>query len=220
MKKILLLLICGAVFSAPNVQVTTGAAKKGDVRNFMNETIVIIKNFVKNTKKFSANISVRQKAAGIKDYVNQDCRAEYQAPGRLKMKFKGLYPYTVVVSNFEVYTTIESTGETDKRPMKIDEDIFEHFLGIGYFKNVKLYNLRFRTEGDLYVLKGEMPMKFRLMLQKDIVENAYKTVFMEIWVDPIAGKVKKSHVISLGGKDIYYTFREQWVDNGKKKKNK
>jgi len=182
MKKILLLLICGAVFSAPNVQVTTGAAKKGDVRNFMNETIVIIKNFVKNTKKFSANISVRQKAAGIKDYVNQDCRAEYQAPG--------------------------------------DEDIFEHFLGIGYFKNVKLYNLRFRTEGDLYVLKGEMPMKFRLMLQKDIVENAYKTVFMEIWVDPIAGKVKKSHVISLGGKDIYYTFREQWVDNGKKKKNK
>jgi outer membrane lipoprotein-sorting protein len=214
---ILIILVCGMSFSAPRVQVYTGDSGNKEVRNFMNETIAIIKSFTKSVKKFSANISIKQKVAGVKELVSQDCRVEYQKPGYLKMVFKGLYPYTVVVSNYEVFTTIKSTGETDVRGMRLEEDLFEHFLGIGYFKNIKLYNLRFRTEGDLYVLKGEMPLKYQIPLRRNIVENAYRTIFIEIWLDPISGLVKKSHIKSLGGREAYYTFRDWQIDNGKKK---
>jgi len=205
-----LLCLCYVSKSEPAVEVNSDSSESAQVRNFMNETIEIIKKIKKNTKKFSANISIRQKVAGIKNFVNQDCRIKYQAPDYLEMNFKGMYPYTVVVSNREVRTTIE--GEEDVRPLEADEEIFEHFLGISYFKNIKMYNMRFRTDGDLYVLKGEMPMKYWAPLQKDIVENSYKTVFMEIWINPITGKIIKSHVKSLGGRDATYTYREQWVN--------
>ena len=207
-----LLCLCYVSKSASEVEVNSGRTEPAQVRNFMNETIAIIKKIKRNTKKFSANISIRQKVAGITDFVNQDCRIKYQAPDYLEMNFKGMYPYTVVVSNREVRTTIE--GEEDVRPLEADEEIFEHFLGISYFKNIKMYNMRFRTDGDLYVLKGEMPMKHWAPLQKDIVANSYKTVFMEIWINPITGKIVKSHVKSLGGRDATYTYREQWI-NGK-----
>ncbi len=202
--------------TAPAASVNSNSDKPNYIRNFMEETIAIIKKFEKNAKNFSANISIRQKVAGITDFVNQDCRIEYQAPGYLKMISKGMYPYSVIVSNRQVFTTIED--KTDVRPLEVDEDIFEHFLGIGYFKNIKMYDLRFRTEGDLYVLKGEMPMKYWAPLQKDIIANSYKTIFMEIWVDPIKGRIVKSHVKSLGGRDITYTYREQWVNQKKKQK--
>jgi len=203
--------------TASAVSVNSGETKPTYIRNFMEETIAIIKKFEKNTKNFSANISVRQKVAGLTDFVNQDCHIEYQAPGYLKMISKGMYPYSVVVSNQQVFTTIED--EVDVRPLEVDEDIFEHFLGIGYFKNIKMYNMRFRTEGDLYVLKGKMPMKYWAPLEKDIIANSYKTIFMEIWVDPIKGRIVKSHVKSLGGRDITYTYREQWVNQKKKQKH-
>ncbi len=205
-----LLCLCYVSKSAPTVKVNSDKTELAEVRNFMNETIEIIKKIKKNTKKFSANISIRQKVAGVTDFVNQDCRIEYHAPDYLEMDFKGMYPYTVVVSNREVRTTIE--GEEDVRQLEADEDIFEHFLGISYFKNIKMYNMRFRTDGDLYVLKGEMPVKYWAPLQKDIVANSYKTVFMEIWINPITGKIIRSHVKSLGGRDITYTYREQWVN--------
>jgi len=205
-----LLCLCYVSKSAPAVKVNSDKTELAEVRNFMNETIEIIKKIKKNTKKFSANISIRQKVAGVTDFVNQDCRIEYHAPDYLEMDFKGMYPYTVVVSNREVRTTIE--GEEDVRQLEADEDIFEHFLGISYFKNIKMYNMRFRTDGDLYVLKGEMPVKYWAPLQKDIVANSYKTVFMEIWINPITGKIIRSHVKSLGGRDITYTYREQWVN--------
>ncbi|RLD10623.1 MAG: hypothetical protein DRI44_05580 [Chlamydiae bacterium] len=184
----------------------------------MNETIAIIKKFEKSTKTLSANISIRQKVAGVTDFVNQDCHIEYQKPGYLKMNFKGLYPYTVIVSNGEVHTTIEN--EEDIRPLSPDENIFEHFLGIGYFKDIKKYNMRFRTEGDLYILKGEMPIKYLFSMQKDVIANAYKTIFMEIWLNPITGKIEKSHVKSFGGRDITYTYREQWINKKEKKKKR
>jgi len=201
--------------TAPAANVNSAGGKPDYIRNFMEETIAIIKNFEKKTKKLSANISIRQKVAGITDFVNQDCHIEYKKPGYLKIISKGLYPYSVIISNRQVFTTIEN--ETDVRTLEVDEDIFEHFLGIGYFKNIKIYNMRFRTEGDLYILKGEMPMKYWAPLQKDIIANSYKTIFMEIWVDPIKGRIVKSHVKSLGGKDITYIYREQWVN--KKEKN-
>ena len=223
MKKFLLinflLLLCFSFAgkTASAVSVKSGDTKPTYIRNFMEETIAIIKNFEKKAKNFSANISVRQKVAGVTDFVNQDCRIKYQAPGYLKMISKGMYPYSVVVSNQQVFTTIED--ETDVRPLEVDEDIFEHFLGIGYFKNIKMYDLRFRTEGDLYVLRGEMPMKYWAPLQKDIIANSYKTIFMEIWVDPIKGRIVKSHVKSLGGRDITYTYREQWLNKAKESKH-
>jgi len=204
------LCICSTGKSAPTAKVATGNTGPKEILNFMEETIAIIKNFERNTKNFSANISVRQKVAGITDFVNQDWRVEYRAPGYLKLISKGMYPYSVIVSNREVFTAIED--KVDVRPLEIDEDIFEHFLGIGYFKNIKMYDMRFRTEGDLYVLKGEMPMKYWAPLQRDIIANSYITIFMEIWVNTITGKVVKSHVKSLGGRDITYTYREQWVN--------
>jgi len=206
----LLICFCSVGESATSEKLSNNGSGTEEVRNFMNETIAIIKEFVRTTSNFSANISLRQKVAGVNKFVNQDCRAEYQAPGYLEMNYKGMYPYTVVVSNFEVITTI--AGEKDVRPLKIDEEIFENFLGIGYFKNIKMYNMRFRTEGDLYVLKGKMPVKFWAPLQRDIVANSHTTVFMEIWVDPVSGKVVKSHVKSLGGRDATYTYREQWIN--------
>ena len=205
-----LLCLCYVSKSAPAVKVNSDRTELAEVRNFMNETIAIIKKIQKKTKNYSANISIRQKVAGVTDFVNQDCRIKYQAPDYLEMDFKGMYPYTVVVSNREVRTTIE--GEEDVRPLEADEEIFEHFLGISYFKNIKMYNMRFRTDDDLYVLKGEMPIKYWAPLQKDIVVNSYKTVFMEIWVNPITGKIVKSHVKSLGGRDATYTYREQWIN--------
>lgn len=213
-----LLCFCFTGKSAPAVNVATGNSGPKEIRNFMEETIAIIKKFEKETKRFSANISIRQKVAGLTDFVNQDCRVEYQAPGYLKLISRGMYPYSVIVSNREVYTTIED--KVDVRPLEINEDIFEHFLGIGYFKNIKMYDMRFRTEGDLYVLKGEMPMKYWAPLQKDIIANSYITIFMEIWVNPITGKIVRSHVKSLGGRDITYTYREQWINQKKKTKKK
>ncbi len=205
-----LLCLCYVCKSEPTVEANSGSPKSAEVRNFMNETIAIIKKIQKKAKNFSANISIKQKVAGVTDFVNQDCRIKYQAPDYLEMEFKGMYPYTVIVSNREVRTTIE--GKEDVRPLEADEEIFEHFLGISYFKNIKMYNMRFRTDEDLYVLKGEMPLIYWPPLQKDIVANSHKTVFMEIWVNPITGKIVKSHVKSLGGRDATYTYREQWIN--------
>ena len=205
-----LLCLCYVCKSEPTVEANSGSPKPAEVRNFMNETIAIIKKIQKKAKNFSANISIKQKVAGVTDFVNQDCRIKYQAPDYLEMEFKGMYPYTVIVSNREVRTTIE--GKEDVRPLEADEEIFEHFLGISYFKNIKMYNMRFRTDDDLYVLKGEMPLIYWPPLQKDIVANSHKTVFMEIWVNPITGKIVKSHVKSLGGRDATYTYREQWIN--------
>ena len=205
----LLSLFCYVGNSAPAVNLRKKSSESKEIRNFMNETIAIIKDFEKKTKTFSANISVRQKVAGVTDFVNQDCHIEYQAPEYLEMVSKGMYPYTVIVSNRQVLTSI--ADETDVRSLENDENIFEHFLGISHFENIKMYNMRFRTEGDLYVLKGEMPIKYWAPLQKEIIANSHKIILMEIWVDPITRKIVKSHVKSLGGRDITYTYREQWV---------
>ena len=206
----LLFSFCYAGYSAPAANLSSKNSETKEIRNFMNETIAIIKDFEKNTKTFSANISVRQKVAGVTDFVNQDCYIEYQAPEYLKMISKGMYPYTVIVSNQQVFTSI--ADENDVRSLEKDENIFEHFLGISSFENIKMYNMRFRTEGDLYVLKGEMPIINWAPLQKEIIANSHKIIFMEIWVDPITRKIVKSHVKSLGGRDITYTYREQWVN--------
>ena len=209
-----LTVLCGISNAALSATTTRGSGKAGEVRNFMNETIAIIKKFINTTTNLSADISIRHKVAGVTDFLNQDCHIDYNAPGYLKKEVKGMYPFTTIVSNNTVITKVGDAGETDIRPLLPSENIFETFLGIGYFRDIKKYKMKFRTEGSLYVLKGEMPTKYWIPLRKNIVENAHVTVYMEIWVDPRTQKIVKSQVRTLGGRDTTYTYRVQWV-NGK-----
>ncbi len=202
--------VCGA---APTARVTSGqAGERRQVRTFLDETLAIVQRFMNTTTTLAANVSLRRRATGLTDFVNADCRVFYRAPGYLEMDVKGLHPYSVLISNGVVRTEFKETCEVDTRALAANENIFEDFLGISSFPDKRKYRFSFRTEGNLYIITATLRPQFRMAFAREILKNAHKAAQRIMWVDPIAARVVKTQVKTLGGGDSTYTYRAQWIN--------
>jgi hypothetical protein len=144
--------------------------------------------------------------------VSSDCRVVYHAPDYLSLDVKGISPYTVLVSNRTVVITFPETGEKDIRPLCDNEQILDDFLGIAGPPPKKTYDFTFKTEKNLYVVEAVMRPEIRRQLTLDIVSNARTAVKRILWINPRTERIVKTHVVTLGGDDTVYTFREQWIN--------
>jgi hypothetical protein len=182
------------------------------VGTFLEETIRSIRAYHTN-RSLNARVSMRRRTAGLTQTVNADCQVTYLAPDYLAMDVKGLYPYTVIVSNGTVTTRLPEFGDEDVRPLAEGERILDDFLGISALTNDAAYVFHFEVEGDLQIVSAEMRPEQHAALLDDVLANARRAVRRQIWVDPRRSVVVRTHTVTLAGDDTTLRFREQWHDN-------
>lgn len=203
----------GSIYAQPVAEISPGI-RNTDVRinTFMEETMGIVNTFREKTTSYMANVTMVRRVAGLTQYVSSDCRVVYRAPDYLSMEVKGINSYTVIVSTGLVMTTFPDTQETDTRKLNEHEYILDDFLGIAGTPKKKTFDFNFKTDKNLYVVTAVMRPDERLLLTKDIVNNARTAVKRVIWVNPRTEQIVKTHVVTLGGDDTTLTFRDQWIN--------
>jgi len=207
------LLAVGSISAEPATEVSSKSlARDNTIKTFMDETMSIIDIFREQTTSFTANVTMVRRVAGLTRFVSSDCRVVYRKPDYCAIDVKGVSTYTVLISNRIVFITFPETGERDIRPLDENEQILDDYLGIAGKPPKKTYDFTFKTEKNMYVVQAVMRPDVRRRLTQDIVKNARTAIKRIMWINPRTEKIVKTHVITLGGDDTMYTFREQWIN--------
>jgi hypothetical protein len=197
------------------VTVHTGRSEPSRrIATFLEDAVKTVRTYHR-CPAFEAHVSMRRRTAGLTQTVSADCRIAYRAPDYLWMEVKGLYPYTVTVSNGTVTTVLPESGDVDARPLASGERILDEFLGLCALTNPAAYMFEFEVEGDLHRVTATLRPERHMQLLDDIPGNAHRAVRRQFWVDPRLGRVVRTQTVTLTGDDTALRFREQWVEHAK-----
>jgi len=208
-----LALVClGSVLpaaAAPQISIDS-APRPAASSSFLDHTLAIIRSYVATTTTMVANVNLLRRVPGLTQVVKSDVRIIFRAPDVLLKEVKNPYPYTVLVSNGMVQVWFPVSNDYDLRPMAPGETIWEDFLGVCVFANVRDWDFAFRTENDLYVLTAILRPAARAALARDELTNARRAVRRTIWVDPRQRIVVRTYRLALLGEESTLEFRDQW----------
>ena len=207
------ILVVGSLTAQAATGVSTGRRNMDvSIRTFMDETMAIVNTFREKTTSFTANVTMVRRVPGLTRFVSSDCRMVYRAPDSISINVKGISPYIVQVSNKTVTITFLETQEVDVRPLGEKEEGLADFLGIAGPPPKKTYDFTFKIEKNLYVVESAMRPDVRRRLSQDLFRNARTAIKRVMWINPRTEQIVKTHVVTLGGDDTVYTFREQWIN--------
>jgi len=206
-----LLCLCCALPAAAAPQISIDSAPQpASSSSFLDHTLAIIRSYVATTTTMAANVNLLRRAPGLTHVVKSDVRIIFRAPDFLLKEVKNPYPYTVLVSNGIVQVWFPVSNDYDLRPMAPSETIWEDFLGVCVFTNMRDWDFAFRTEDELYVVTAVLRPAARAALARDELTHARRAVRRTIWVDPRQRIVVRTYRLALLGEESTLEFRQQW----------